>query len=62
VRFYERILRGNLGSGGGYGASKLPPLERERENAYDHRLQIISETKIDCVKCGAEWKDMGLGR
>jgi hypothetical protein len=68
MRFYERIPRGNLGYGSvrsktaiRFGEDAGQASLAEKESACEHRLQIVSESKIDCLKCGAEWKDMGIG-
>lgn len=63
---YERIPRGNLGT------KDDRRLTMEKEQECEHRLRVRRQVtnehglgicdKIECIVCGAEWRDMGIGQ
>lgn len=57
MKFFDRIpnatnysLRDTMGN--------QSPADKQSE--CEHKLQIVGDKRIECVNCGAEWKDMGL--
>lgn len=54
---FERIPRGQLGYGTHGLQEPLADVEGRCETDRGHRLRISGE-KIECLLCGAEWKDL----